>query len=68
MTTHEVAEMLGVSKATVLRWKESGRLPAYQLASNVTRFDEADVRTWLAGKRTRTLAVVPDGRSDVDAR
>jgi excisionase family DNA binding protein len=38
LTTREVATMLNVSPATVLRRWRAGELPGYRLASNVLRF------------------------------
>ena len=39
LTTREVATLLGVSPATVLRRWRAGELRGYRLASNVLRFD-----------------------------
>jgi excisionase family DNA binding protein len=51
LTTRELAELLGLSPATVLRKWRAGELPGFQLASNVLRFDPADVTAYLAERR-----------------
>ena len=52
MTTREVATMLGLSSATVLRRWRAGELPGYRLASNVLRFDAAELDRWLTAHHT----------------
>ncbi len=47
LTTREVADRLGLSSATVLRRWRAGELPGYRLGSNVLRFDEGDIESWL---------------------
>jgi excisionase family DNA binding protein len=47
LTTREVAGWLGLSPATVLRRWRAGELPGFRLASNVLRFDPAEIRAWL---------------------
>jgi excisionase family DNA binding protein len=47
LTTRQVADFLGVSPATVLRRWRAGELPGYRLASNVLRFDPAEIQAWL---------------------
>jgi excisionase family DNA binding protein len=48
MTTREVARMLGLSPASVLRRWRAGEIPGYRLASNCLRFDPAELDGWLA--------------------
>jgi excisionase family DNA binding protein len=58
LTTRQVAELLGLSPATVLRRWRDGSLPGYRLGSNVLRFRESDVYDWLEarrGPRTRRM-------------
>ncbi len=50
LTAREVADRLGLSVATVLRWHRDGRLPAFRLATGVLRFDEADLERWIADR------------------
>ena len=47
LTTREVAAFLGVSPETVLRRWRAGELPGYRLASNVLRFRDSELETWL---------------------
>jgi predicted DNA-binding transcriptional regulator AlpA len=51
LTARQVADKLGLSPASVLRRWRSGELPGYRLASNVLRFDPADLDTYLAERR-----------------
>ncbi|CQD21023.1 Helix-turn-helix domain protein [Mycobacterium lentiflavum] len=53
LTAEQVAELLGVSAATVSRWgamREHGEEvgpPCYMLSDRVRRWDAAEVRAWL---------------------
>jgi len=53
LTAEQVAELLGVSAATVRRWgamREHGAEvgpPCYTLSDRVRRWDAAEVRAWL---------------------
>ncbi len=47
LTTRQVADFLSVSPATVLRRWRAGELPGIRLASNVLRFDPAELEAWL---------------------
>jgi excisionase family DNA binding protein len=51
LTTRDVAEMLQLSPATVLRRWRNGEIPGYRIASNVLRFDPNEIESWLAGRR-----------------
>lgn len=57
MTTRELANYLGVSSETVLRRWRAGELPGYRLGSNVLRFRESEIETWLEGRRGVPVAV-----------
>jgi len=46
-TADEVAELAGVSPATVLRWARDGDLPSVKLSPRVVRFRSADVLAFL---------------------
>jgi excisionase family DNA binding protein len=56
LTTREVAELVGISTETVLRWWRRGELPGYRLASDCLRCRESDVgarrRRWSGGGRS----------------
>jgi excisionase family DNA binding protein len=43
LTTRQVAELLGVSPAAVLRRHRAGELPGFRLGSNGLRFSEAEL-------------------------
>jgi len=49
----EIAERMGVSKRTVLRWIERGDLAAYRVGS-VTRIELAEFERFLARHRAAT--------------
>jgi excisionase family DNA binding protein len=52
LTAREVADLLGVSVETILRWTRRGALPAIRLPSGAIRFREVELDEWLAGRRT----------------
>jgi len=52
LTTRQVATMLGLSPATVLRRWRAGELPGYRLASNCLRFDPVELERWLEAHRS----------------
>ncbi len=52
LTARELAEMLGVSTETVLRWTRRGDLPAIRLPSGAIRFREDELDGWLAKRAT----------------
>jgi excisionase family DNA binding protein len=51
LTTRQVAELLAVSPATVLRRWRAGEIPGYRIASNVLRFSSAELAEWLEARR-----------------
>jgi excisionase family DNA binding protein len=59
LTAREVGELLGLSTETVLRRYRAGELPGFRLASNVLRFDPADVDEWLDNRRRRVAGDRP---------
>lgn len=48
LTTSEVADRFGVSRATVLRWAADGRLPSKRLGPKTFRYLRADVEAFEA--------------------
>jgi excisionase family DNA binding protein len=58
LTAREVAELLGVSAETVLRWTRRGMLPAIRLPSGAIRFREDALDAWMVERAT-------PGRGDV---
>jgi excisionase family DNA binding protein len=62
LTAREVGEFLGLSTESVLRRWRSGELPGFRLASNVLRFDRAEIEAWLALRRSGPRPILGDVR------
>jgi excisionase family DNA binding protein len=64
LTGRVVAERLGVSTETVLRWARRGELPAVHLSTRAIRFPEDAIEEWIAERTTPTRGGVthPAGR------
>jgi excisionase family DNA binding protein len=63
LTARELADMLGVSTETVLRWWRRGELPGIKLPGGAVRFRQSDIDRWLE-QRARGVAtsqIVPAG-------
>jgi excisionase family DNA binding protein len=58
LTARAVAEVLGVSTETVLRWVRRGELPAIRLPSGALRFPLATLDEWLAAPATPRQGVL----------
>lgn len=54
LTARQVAELLGLSVESVLRWHRAGRLPGFRLANGVLRFDPDEIDAWLNHHREET--------------
>jgi len=54
LTARQVAELLGVSTETVLRWTRRGDLPALRLPGGAIRYRESELDNWLAALTTTT--------------
>jgi excisionase family DNA binding protein len=52
MTARGVAECLGVSTETVLRWSRRGTLPGIRLPSGALRYRADALEAWLAERAT----------------
>lgn len=52
LNVKEIAAALGVSTATVNKWKKAEGLPHIKVGKSV-RFRESDVRAWLDSKATK---------------
>lgn len=52
LTARAVADELGVSTRTVLRWTQAGILPGFRLPSGALRYREDDLREWVAERAT----------------
>jgi predicted DNA-binding transcriptional regulator AlpA len=51
LTARDVAGLLGLSIASVLRRWRAGELPGFRLSSNVLRFRRSDIDAWLNAHR-----------------
>jgi excisionase family DNA binding protein len=51
-TAREVADLLGVSAETVLRWTRRGELPAIRLPGGAIRYREDELDRWLTAHAT----------------
>jgi excisionase family DNA binding protein len=56
LTARQVAELLGVSAETVLRWTRRGQLPAFRLPGGALRYRAEALEQWL-GEHATTDAV-----------
>lgn len=64
LTAREVAELLGVSTETIVRWTRKGELPAIRLPGGALRYREDDLERWLEERRTpdrRAAEPPPEG-------
>ena len=52
LTARQVADTLGVSTETVLRWARHGDLPSIQLSTRAIRIPETQLENWLAERAT----------------
>jgi excisionase family DNA binding protein len=66
LTTREVADRLGVSAETVLRWIDRRGLPARRLTSRAIRYDEGELEAWLE-QRSTTAGTADRGLSHTRA-
>jgi excisionase family DNA binding protein len=57
-TARVVADMLGVSAETVLRWTRRGELPAIRLPGGAIRFREDEIDGWLEKRATPRRGVL----------
>jgi excisionase family DNA binding protein len=56
LTAREVAELLGVSAETVLRWTRRGDLPAIRLPGGAIRYHPDAIDEWLLARVTARTA------------
>jgi excisionase family DNA binding protein len=53
LTARDVADQLGLSVETVLRWARQGRIPAVYLSNRAVRFHQGDVDAYVEQVSTR---------------
>ena len=56
-TASEAAEVLEVSRTTIWRWIETGRLPAYKIGGKTIRIKREDMQTLLKPARESRIEV-----------
>jgi excisionase family DNA binding protein len=61
LTARVVADLLGVSTATVLRWTRAGDLPAIRLPSGQIRYRQDQLDEWI-GERATGAAITGNDR------
>jgi excisionase family DNA binding protein len=54
-----LADLLGVSPETVLRWTRRGELPAIRLPGGPIRYRKAEIDEWLEQRATPQRGVLP---------
>ncbi len=57
LTARQVADMIGVSTETVLRWTRRGTLPAIRLPGGAIRYREDELDQWLRVRSTTNISV-----------
>jgi excisionase family DNA binding protein len=57
-TAREVADLLGVSSETILRWTRRGELPAVKLPAGAIRYREDELEAWLEQRATPRQGVL----------
>jgi excisionase family DNA binding protein len=50
LSVDEVAEMLGVTKATIYSWTYRNKIPHIKLSKRLLKFRERDIIDWIAEK------------------
>jgi excisionase family DNA binding protein len=60
LTARQVAEELGVTPRTVLRWTRAGALPGYRIGGRALRFRADEIADWIVERRTREDAPATD--------
>lgn len=50
MTIKELAELLGVSVSTIIRWSDAGEIPAPMTIGGSVRWKRATIEAWLSEK------------------
>jgi excisionase family DNA binding protein len=61
LTAREVAEMIGVSSETILRWTRRGVIPGFRLPGGALRYREGELEQWLAGRRCSDQRSITNG-------
>jgi excisionase family DNA binding protein len=59
LTARQVADLLGLSIASVLRRWRAGELPGFRLSSNVLRFRQSEIDAYLEAHRGPATVYAP---------
>jgi prophage regulatory protein len=52
LTEKQVCANIGISRRTLLRWRELGKFPQpIQVGERAIRWDEADITAWIQAKK-----------------
>jgi excisionase family DNA binding protein len=60
LTARQVADLLGMSPATILDWHEAGRIPSFKLPTGPVRFRASELERWIEGCRVGQSLVTLD--------
>lgn len=66
LTARELAQRLGVSTDTLLRWTRAGKVPALRLPGGAIRYRPEAIESWLEGRATSAGAVVEESPDTPD--
>ena len=66
LTARELAELLGVSAETVLRWTRRGEVPALRLPGGAIRYRPDELEAWLEARATTAGAAVEESPDTPD--
>lgn len=50
LSVDELAEILGVTKATIYSWTSQNKIPHIKLSKRLLKFREKDIMDWIAAK------------------
>jgi excisionase family DNA binding protein len=59
LTAREVADLLGLSVASVLRRWRAGEIPGFRLSANVLRFRQSEINAYLEAHRGHATVYAP---------
>jgi excisionase family DNA binding protein len=51
LTARQIADLLGMSPATILDWFEADRIPGFKLPTGPVRFRATEVEAWFEAHR-----------------
>ena len=63
LNTDELAEILGVTKATIYSWTSQNKIPHVKLTKRLLKFREQEIMDWISQKSVRADAPSAGRRS-----